>query len=176
MSPSIEKTKNKYLLLDSCVIEYWLDTNKEKIIAKQIEEWTNNTATIAISEITALELIDGAHKIKEKQVLEFLNKLSNFSTTDRVILGAGKLGSLYYQTDHNLKNSVSLGDKIIASTSIIYNLPIATANVKDFPYPFFITLSHKNLIYENKNKQNMICLAILRPNYEFINLKFKQRV
>lgn len=70
---------------------------------------------------------------------------------------------------------ISLADKVITATSILSGSLVLTADVNDFPRPFFSEAEEKLIEYRKKNKTNMISLQILRPNIVYINQRFSER-
>ncbi|KKR33479.1 MAG: hypothetical protein UT63_C0016G0018 [Candidatus Gottesmanbacteria bacterium GW2011_GWC2_39_8] len=64
MSPS---KKARYLLLDSCIIEYLLDQYIHDPITCLLLSWSSKIFDLSISEITYSELIDGARPRKREK-------------------------------------------------------------------------------------------------------------
>ncbi len=135
----------KYLLLDTCIAEYWLDKYLEPVITKQLTSWSGTTFQLAISEVTYAEMVDGAVKQKVARVKELLGQFTTMPVTQRIFTGCGILGTVY-KDNEEAKSGASLADKIIAATAFAYNLPVVTANVRDFPHPFFTSILSKNLV------------------------------
>lgn len=133
-----------------------------------MKKWAGSVFDLVISEISYTELIDGAFKEKIKRVKDKLNNYSRAKVTKRVLNGAGFLGNIYKTYDKTYKD-VGLADKIIAATSFVYNLPLVTSNVKDFPHPFFKTIVSKNIIYKKRNKDHIISADILKPDMQVLN-------
>jgi len=159
---------NKYFLLDTCIAEYWLNKDIQPVVAAQLLSWAGSTFDLAISEISYAELIDGAFKDKVQRVKELLFTFVRFEVSQRVLSGAGILSTVY--KNHNKQTSgAGLQDKIIAATSFIYNLPIVTADVGDYPHPFFTTMVSENLQYKKKRKDHYITVDILKPNTQMLN-------
>lgn len=82
---------------------------------------------ISVSEITRLEVM-GYHliSIEEETLLNaFFNNIVVYPLSSEIIELAIKLRK---------EKSMSVGDAIIASTSLHYELPLMTANVKDFDH------------------------------------------
>lgn len=157
-----------YLLLDTCVAEYLLNPYIEIVLSKQISAWANNKRKLAISGISYTEMIDGAYKSKVKEVNELLDTYTQFEVTQRILQGAGILSNVYKAQNSKVVGS-SLADKIIAATAFVYNLPLITADVKDFPYPFFTSIVSENIKYRKKNKDQYIAIAALMPNATMLN-------
>lgn len=174
MPPTSDKLPQRYFVIDSCILEYLLRKEMIDPILQQLDMWRGNYLEIGISEITYAELLDGAYRDKELKVIELIEKLYSFSISKSVLKTAGKLGSIYKQ-EFGAEKGISIGDKIIAATSIIHGAPIVTANIKDFPQPFFRVIKNKNIIYRKDSSDRMIYIAVLYPNYDYINYSFKAR-
>src|SRR3989339_1774573 len=104
---------------------------------------------------------------KEKKVIQLLDSLYSFQLVNRIVKGAGILGSLYKEESQDLRN-ISLADKLIAMTSAVNNTPIVTANMRDYPSPFFHCITHHNLIYQKNNTDKMIDIGVIKANYPYI--------
>jgi len=165
MPPSANK---KYLLLDSCIAEYCLNKDMQPKITKQLEKWAGNIFDFAISELSYAELINGAYKEKVDRVKELLDSYSRIEVSQRVLRGAGVLGNVYKAQD-NRNGNINLADRIIAATSFSYNIPIVTANVKDFPYPFFKVITDEDLIYKKGSKNVLLSTCVLFPSTSVLN-------
>lgn len=169
-----KKTGKNYYLLDSCMIEYLLNESINPPLVVQLRTWADSAFNFAISQITYAEIIDGARLNKESKIIDLLDKFNSFPIDKRVLMGCGKLGSVYASYSSSLKD-VSPGDKIIAATSIINKIPLITANLSDFPAPFFRIITDANIIYKKNNKQIMIYIGVLFPNYQYLQHVFKKR-
>lgn len=157
-----------YLLLDTCVINYSLDKYMSASVAATLQEWIGKDLDLAVSEISHAELIHGAYKSKIEKVKKFLDLYAHFTVSQRVLEAAGVIGNIY--TVHNSENrSLGLADRILAATSFIYAVPVVTANIKDFPHPFFNSIRSKNVPYKKKNKDHIIVVDVLKPNIEVLN-------
>jgi hypothetical protein len=86
---------------------------------------------------------------------------------------AGILSNIY-RAENSHTNGADFADKIIAVTSCMYNLPIVTADVRDFPFPFFKQIDTHNLMFQRKNKENMISIALLKPDIQAENHWYKK--
>ncbi len=155
-------------LLDSCIVEYLLDIHMESAVKTQLDSWIGMESSLSVSEISYSELIDGAYKEKIHRIKLLLNSTPQFEVSQRVLTGAAILANVY-RTYSNKTIGSSLQDKIIAATAFISNLLVITADVGDFPHPFFITVASENLKYRKNNKDQYICLAVLRPNITMLN-------
>lgn len=165
--------QNKFILLDSCTVEYLLTPELKDLIQKRIDLWFDPTYLRSVSEITCTELIDGAYKDKEHVILTILQTFTNFYVSREVIVAAGQIGSIYKQK--NIKQGISLADKIIAATSVLNKCPLITANMNDFPPPFFIHVQTANIKYSHKSKSKILPIGILVPNYDYLLECFDER-
>lgn len=164
----------KYILLDSCIIEYLLNTDLNRNISDYLQTVDDGSDLQAISEITYSELTEGAFKHKEERVFTFLNKFTTFPVNRRVIVGSGKLGTLYRMSNIDVKR-IGLADKLIASTAIIQNHAIITSNLRDFPVPYFLISNQKNITIRKRGKNILLPIATLTPNYPYINQLITKR-
>lgn len=160
--------KGIHIILDSCIIEYYLNEELSSQVDNVLNAWKIGF-DLAISQIIYSELIDGAYPKKEKIIIESLKNFYNIPVTVRQIIGSGKLGSIYHV--FNISQNISLTDKIIAATSIITNSLIVTANINDYPQPFFEPLKSS---YVKKGKQT-IKICLLKPDYRSIRNAFDNR-
>lgn len=164
MSPHADK---EHILLDTCIVEYWLNKDIQPALSDFFSK-IPSVFDLAISEISYAELIDGAHTDKVRIVKETLEKYTRFEVTQRILSGAGILSTVY-KANSERKNGAGLQDKIIAATSFVYNLPLITADIFDYPHPFFTTIQSENLRYSKKGRDHFITVDILKPNLQILN-------
>lgn len=170
MPLSIDKN---YFLLDTCIAEYWLDKDMQSAIATQMSSWAGDVFDLAISEISYAELVDGAYKEKVERVKDLLGTYTRFEVTQRVLTGAGILSSIY-QSFNPKTSGACIEDKIIAATSFIYNIPVITADIHDYPHPFFVTIESENIKYQKKGKDRYITIDILKPNTKILRDQYSR--
>ena len=107
------------LLLDSNII---IGVVKGRFLVSQLEK-----PSLIVSEITRLEIF-GYHKLQvqeEKHLQQFFRNIDCLSVSKIIINQAIKF---------RRQKSMSVGDAIIAATAIVYDLPLSTANSKDFKH------------------------------------------
>ena len=111
------------IFLDTNILIEYLKGNKSII-----SQYSPNE--LFINDIVVMELYQGA---KSKNDLRFIvNEISNFKilkTNDEIIKLATQLVKEY-----NLSHNMKMMDAIIASTVMIYDIPLMTLNLKDFRY------------------------------------------
>lgn len=114
----------KPILLDTCIIIDFL-RKKEKAISfiQALEEKP------FISAITITELLIGVRNNRERKEIEIiLNNATILEVSEEVATYAGNLLNKYYKS-----HGVGLGDGLIAATAKVYDLDVATKNIKHFP-------------------------------------------
>ena len=77
---------------------------------------------------------------------------------------AAQLQSLYHKEKIPYQH-ISLADRIIAATAIYTNSSILTADINDFPRPFFTEVEEKLFHYRHKNCTKLQVMQLLAPNY-----------
>ncbi len=108
------------IFLDTCML---IDYSKDKIKLN----FKNN---YCINSIVKLEFKVGALNKRElKKINRILSKI-NLLDIDQSIL---KLADILIEK-YNLSHGMSIYDSIIASTCLVYDLPLMTYNLKDFRY------------------------------------------
>ncbi len=158
----------RYLILDTCIVQYWMDRYIESAVREQLSSWVGTDCDLAISEVSYAELIDGAYREKVDKVKVLLKTFARLEVSQRVLSGSGFLGSIY--RNQNSRNSgIELADRIIAATSFINNTAVITANIQDFPLPFFTSVYSENIMFKKKNKKRYITIDILKPNITILN-------
>ena len=126
------------IFLDTNILIEYLKGNKSLIKSYSLDE-------LFISDIVVMELYQGA---KSKQDLKFIiNEIAVFKilkTNDEII----KLATLLVK-EYNLSHNMKMMDAIIASTVMVYNMPLMTLNLKDFRYIDGVKLVTNDLIPRN---------------------------
>lgn len=163
------------LILDTNILQYYSTSEIRPSLEKLLIDLSKTTkATYGISKITISELLSGASISQETKALEQLNVLKQFSIDDTILVASAQLLNLY-KLQNIQDQQINLGDRIIAATSILTGYPILTADVNDFPRPYFIEVYRHLLTYSKKNSTQSICLQILSPDIQLINEKFSHR-
>ncbi|WP_373055844.1 type II toxin-antitoxin system VapC family toxin [Zunongwangia sp. H14] len=107
------------LLLDSNTI---IGVIKGRFPVSQLEKFF-----FTVSEITRLEIF-GYHKLElqeEKLLTQFFRNIECLPVSTKIINQA---------ISFRKQKSMSIGDAIIAATAKVHDLPLATANIKDFKH------------------------------------------
>ena len=113
------------ILLDTNILIEILKNNQ-----KTLQQVSGLTPPLAVSSITAMELIYGARNKQEVKKLErFINKFQVIHLAPNISILALKLISLYAKS-----HTLDIPDALIAATAIQNKIKILTYNTKDFKY------------------------------------------
>jgi predicted nucleic acid-binding protein len=164
----------QYIILDTCVVQYINDKKISKELILWLEGLISKGFGLAISDISVQELLTNATVRQEEEGFKLLSKFKNYPVESNILLGASQLATLY-NLEKTPIQGISIPDKIIASTAILTGALIVTADINDFPRPFFHAAEEKMIIYKHKNKTKMRVLQILKPNMPVINQRFSER-
>ncbi len=173
-----EETPQQVIILDTNILQY---INNQKILAQllsYLSDLVKRGFGLAISEVTYYELLSGTTAKQEEDGLNILNNFTKYVVELRVLVAASQLSTLYYhqcKLEGRTSHDISVQDKIIASTAILTGSLILTANINDFPRPFFHEAEEKPLFYKDGNKTKMLVLQLLRPNQVVIQQRFQER-
>lgn len=120
----METIAMKKVLIDSCIVIDLIKGNTD--IKREIE----SISKPCINFIIEMELMQGARNMIELQMIK--KKLELFwilPMQDEIANLSSQLIEVY-----SLSHNLEIPDGIIASTALIYNLPLFTYNIKDFKY------------------------------------------
>ncbi len=113
------------ILLDTNVLIEILKNNKDTI-----QEVSSLTPLLAISSITAMELIIGARNKREVQLLnQFIARFQMIHLEPAISLTALKLIASYAKS-----HALDIPDALISATALNKQAPLLTYNKKDFQY------------------------------------------
>jgi predicted nucleic acid-binding protein len=170
------------IILDTCIIQYLGNENIAPRLKNYLVDLAGRGFNFAISEVTFAELLSNISLGKEIIGRKTLALFKRYFVGDRVLISSAQLSSLFKQVQidnfEKIKiqsDHISLADKIIGATAILSGSLILTANIQDFPNPYFFPVEEKQVIYKRKNKSNMLYLQILSPNTQLILKLFKRR-
>lgn len=178
--PVEESTNNplkpvQNVILDTNIFNY----SSNKFISTTLNSFLslliNSGFVLAFSDISMCELLSGATVTQENDQLSVLNNFRRYLVDDNVLIGAARLQS-FYKKENVPEGQIDLADKIIAATAIITGSLILTANVNDFPRPFFHEVHEERLMYRKKDSSCLQVVQLLSPNIELINQRLTERV
>lgn len=130
------------IIIDSNIIQYL----GHKYLQMELDNYINTFVTkkilVAISQITIAEVFSGLPEQKETETLLRLSKFSHIDIQKNILYVAAQLQTLYHKEKIPFQH-ISLADRIIAATAIYTNSSILTADINDFPRPFFTEVEEK---------------------------------
>lgn len=162
------------IILDTNILQYSIDKHILLSLSSYISDLLKRGFGLAISNISAFEILAGVDVKKEERLLNLLNQYNKYDITDEVLIGAAQLQTLY-GVDKILPTQISIGDKLIASTSILTGSLIMTVNGKDFPWPFFSELERNLIIYTKNKRSHVFMVGLFAPDLVYINNCFSKR-
>lgn len=117
--------KNKIVLCDSNIIIDIING-----VGQINEILTNLNETIAISVITEIEVIVGAlNKEMQQNIIKKIKHYNVVHIDKEISIFASSLIK-----DYRLSHRLDIPDAFIAATSIVYQMPLLTNNIKDFQF------------------------------------------
>lgn len=163
--------RNRYILLDSCIIQYLASEKKE--LAGKINDLLVSLKTqgnfLCISDFSYFEILRGLSEEKKDDVLKFLNGFVVVKTNLERLKRAGNLYSKYRKNPYINKiiSNISDGDLIIGSLIFTKDQPLLlTADYLGFPRPFFVESEVERIEYKNGPRFQSLYLYNLKPNLE----------
>jgi predicted nucleic acid-binding protein len=108
------------IFVDSCILIDFIN-GKLKL---------NDFDNYCINSIVEMEIIAGARDKKDLNIINKKLSLFNIADTEQDILNLARDLMFRYKLSHNM----SIYDSIIASSCLIYDLPLYTHNKKDFRF------------------------------------------
>ena len=164
----------KYIFIDTCVLQASGDMKKAKseAVLRCFSDFTTDGYSLAISEITLFENLQGLWGKKAQKVADAVKGFEMKTISTKVLVLAAMLQGLYVQEK---RNDVDCGDKIIAATAILESGLVLTENHKDFPSPYFIMKKYVPITYLIDGRTNKtIDLGLYKPNYSLIGRKIEE--
>jgi predicted nucleic acid-binding protein len=115
------------ILVDTDIL---IDVANNDATAKACLTAESQTATLAISTITVMELIVGCRNKSELQTLNrFLSQFQIFTLTNTISDRAAELLQIYF-----LSHGLLIADALIAATAIENQIPLISKNQRDFRF------------------------------------------
>lgn len=163
------------ILFDTNILQYYSVPNIQQNLDAFLRELViDSSVKFAISQITLCELLSGANVNQETKASEHISAFKQYAIDDQALIMAARLTNLYKE-EGVPDTQINIGDKIIAATSILTGCPILTANVNDFPRPYFVEKFRHLLTYQKGRGLATICLEILAPDIELIGRRLANR-
>lgn len=157
------------VILDSNIVQYLGTPGLEAKIVECLREAVTANYDLAISDISFYELLNAAPPSVESEIVNRLAGAKRFFVDKKTLVVASHLGCLYAAEKIN-EDKISVGDKIIGAAAVLFNALIYTANVRDFPQPFFRDVARKPLFYKKNNGTDaFMYTAFIEPDLDVIN-------
>ena len=115
--------EKKIILCDSNIVFKYF--RGEQNIVHEVD--TLGFERLAVSAVTMAEMYFGMKKNEVRDTKELLNKFSHYQIDKQV---SRKFVSLMLE----YRNAITLPDALIASTALVYDVPLYTHNRKDFDF------------------------------------------
>ena len=112
------------MLIDTEVLVWYMRGNEK---AKHL---IRNTKGFSISVVTYMELVQGLRNKEELSILR--NSFKSWSATIIYINEEISAKAMFLVEQYFLSHSIQLADALIGATSMIYGLPLLTANTKHY--------------------------------------------
>lgn len=161
-------------LLDTNILQYLNNPSIARELFAYLEEVHRAGYSLAISNFSIFELLSGVPKSKESNLISALEVIPRFEVTTEVLVAAAQLTTVY-RMEKAEYGHITQGDKIIAATSLLNDFPVLTANSNDFPRPFFNELHKKFIFYKDKNRDRMIPVYLLLPDFDLVKFRYETR-
>jgi len=174
---SNQNTSQKHVLLDTNILQY-LGKQKSNL-SNQLLDYINSLLQqkyiLAISSFCIFELLDGCPtKEKEAKLFQTIEALVRFEVSAEVLLTTARLSTLYRNEKAEYAH-IQDGDKIIGATALLTESLILTANMRDFPRPFFVEEKITHIIYKEGRRERVLSFYLLKPDIEVILYRFERR-
>jgi len=161
-----------------------LDTNvfsdlNDKHIGIPLTEYLNDLISrgfdFAFSDISSYELLRGLSIEREQKIIKLLSSYYRYYVTSEILIVSAQLDNLMKMEKIEV-NKIDHGDKIIATTAILTGSLLLTANVRDFPWPFFHEVEYRPIFYQDGDKKTKChAVSLLRPDFDLIKRHFEER-
>ena len=168
----MDKTKDQKILIDSCILVYSGTDKFSDETKKLLRLLADNKNKLAISELCGFEVLKNCqNKDNFKYYIKLIDYLDNIPINKDILINAASLHSLYgkpssNKEDGNFQKEKSTGDLIIGGTAAYYETLLLTANLNDFPLPYWEIVAHDFMMYEDNRRFKLINRYLLRFNYD----------
>ncbi len=164
----------QYIILDTNILQYTGNKDIAVALITFLSELVQRGFKLAISDISIYESLCGTTISQEIEIIETLKLFPNYQITNDVLIASSRLSTLYKNEGVPI-SQVEIPDKIIASTAILNNSLVLTANVNDFPRPFFAEAEIRHVLFRKNSKDHLLSVMLLRPDLAVILDRFSKR-
>ncbi len=159
----------KKIVLDTCIIIYYVDENTKESCNSIIKGFEENGNRICCSALSCFEVLKNRQDSEnEKEYTNFINQLPKIPVDTPTLANAATLYFLYKQTNRIQEKKETFdpkdkltGDLIIGGATLSHqNHVLLTSNKKDFPDEYWETI----LEFDLSTKDNdLIKVFLLNP-------------
>lgn len=164
----------QYIILDTNIIQYLNDKHIEYQLYLYLLDLIKGGFGFAISDVSVYELLSGVTVKQEEVAISTLSNFRRYIVNTNVLVAASQLSTIY-KREKISDQEITLADKLVGATAILTGSLVMTANVNDFPRPFFTEAEEKLFYYKHKNKTCMRVVQILKPNLPVMQQRFSER-
>lgn len=168
-----KKPQIQNIILDTCILQYFSDKYISSELRTYLIDLLGRGFGLAISDVSIMELLQDATVKRETEGMNSLKPFVRYNLLDNTLIAAAQLSTLYKRD--KCHDGISMADKIIGATAVLSGSLILTADINDYPRPFFSESEEKLVTYRKNNRPNMISMQLLRPNIIYINQRFTER-
>lgn len=168
-----EANNKNSIILDTNILQYFGNKHIGPLLRQYLQVLRGRNFTLSISEVTIFESLAFSKRHQEDEIVRTLNQFLHKPITKEVLVTSSWLSKLYIIEQIPLLQ-ISTEDKILGATALLTNSLIVTANVNDFPRPFFKEKEEELIFYRYKNKKRMIAVYLLEPNLPVIQERFDE--
>ncbi len=174
----MNQTKNHKILIDSCILIYCGSDKYSERVRGFLHLLDNNKNKLAISEICGFEVLKNClNKENIDYYLKLINYLDNIKIGRYALMNAAFLHGLYKKDTSNsdreegAKKEKMAGDLIIGGTAIYDGALLLTANIDDFPMPYWKIFAHDHIVYKDGPKFKVLNVYLLEFDKELAEQK-----
>lgn len=169
----MQKPERSVAILDTNILHYGCDPNTAESISVLLKELSLKY-DLAITDYNFFELFRGLRRNRVDTASLFIESFTRLPV-DRQVYKIAAVLSTCYGNDEATRaffNRYGDGDILIASTAFKYNAFMVTANLNDFPKPYFHEGGEVQYIISRDNKH--IAVQPFCPDIRYFNEKIAQ--
>lgn len=164
----------KVAILDTNILDYGFKAEYAESV-KRLLETVSQDHDLVTTQYNRFELFRGMSSARISKAKQFFDTFACVDIGSEVFGIAAAL-STCYKNDEATKSRASSftdGDIIIGAAGFIYNASILTANMNDFPRPYYIDASTPGPIMSSKTGR-AINIGVLAPSHQHLNEMISQ--
>lgn len=161
-------------ILDTNIFQYGFDNKYSSDTARFLDELSTRYE-LTSTQYGRFELFRGLNHKRIATAKAFFDTFTCLDINGDVFKAAAALATCYKndKTTKNFHDRYSDGDILIAAAAFINNADIVTANINDFPRPYFKETAKDGFI-ESHDRKALVRIQVLKPDTTYLNLIIKQ--